>query len=66
VSLSGHGDDINWEAPWLEASLLVELPFWPMADNGKVLVETSGHLFEVTVRDDFFEWYGGRVYRIAA
>ena len=52
------GDDLNWNAPWIDVRLWVELPFWLMLDNTTVPVEIEGHEFEVAVHDNYFELYG--------
>lgn len=52
------GDDLNWDAPWTDVQLWVELPFWLMVDNATITAELEGHEFQVAVHDNYFELYG--------
>ena len=52
------GDDLNWNAPWIDVCLWVELPFWLMVDNTTITVEVQGHEFKVAVHDNYFELHG--------
>ncbi len=49
------GHDLNWDAPWIEVTLRVELPFWLLVDNTALTAEVGGHVFEVIIHDDFFD-----------
>jgi hypothetical protein len=51
------GDDLAWGAPSAPVSLVVELPFWLMVENGRVGVEVAEHRFAVELRDDYYEWF---------
>jgi hypothetical protein len=44
---SSVGDDLNWDAPWIEVTLRVELPFWLMVDDAAIPIEVGGHTFLV-------------------
>ncbi|WP_159012846.1 hypothetical protein [Acidisoma sp. S159] len=55
------GDDIDWNAPWVEVYLRVELPFWMMVAPTDLEVEINGHKFPVTVSDHFFEYSYGHM-----
>jgi hypothetical protein len=52
------GDDLNWDAPWIDVLLWVELPFWLMVDNTTITVEVEGHEFPISVYDNYFELHG--------
>jgi len=51
------GEDLNWDAPWVDVSLWVELPFWLMVDNTTLAIEIEGHEFQVALYDNYFELY---------
>lgn len=53
------GQEINWDAPWVEVCLWVELPFWLMVGNTTVSVAVEGHDFEIAIHDDYFELHVG-------
>jgi hypothetical protein len=53
------GDDLNWDAPWIDVNLWVELPFWLMVNNSTYLLEVEGYEFPVAVHDNYFEMHGG-------
>jgi hypothetical protein len=53
------GQEINWEAPWIEVYLWVELPFWLMVGNTTVSVEVGGHDFEIAIHENYFELHVG-------
>jgi len=55
------GQEINWEAPWIEVKLWVELPFWLMVENTTVSVEVGGHEFEIAIHENYFELHGGNL-----
>jgi hypothetical protein len=55
------GDDLNWDAPWVDVWLWVELPFWLMVDNTTIATEVEGHEFQIAVHDNYFELYGNLV-----
>src|ERR1700743_1306332 len=39
------GQDLNWDAPWAQVVLRVELPFWLLLDNVDLTVNVEGHDF---------------------
>lgn len=49
------GDDLDWDAPWIDVSVWVELPFWLMTDNATVAVEVEGHEFQIALHENYFE-----------
>lgn len=49
------GQDLNWNAPWIDVNLWVELPFWLMVDNTTVNVEVEAHEFPIALHDNYFE-----------
>jgi hypothetical protein len=49
------GDDLNWDAPWIEVTLRVELPFWLMVDDGVIPIHVGGHTFPVSLHGESFE-----------
>ena len=51
------GDEIEWDAPWKEVYIRVELPFWLMVAPTDLDVEVSGHKFPVSVSDHFYEYF---------
>lgn len=53
------GQDIDWSAPWIDAVLWVELPFWLLVGNTSISVEVGGHEFEVAVHENYFELHVG-------
>jgi hypothetical protein len=53
------GDNLNWDAPWINVRLWTELPFWLMVDNTAVAVECEGHEFPVAIHDNYFELFFG-------
>lgn len=55
------GGDLNWDAPWTDVQLWVELPFWLMVDNTTITAELEGHEFQVAVHDNYFELHGAMV-----
>ena len=55
------GQELNWEAPWVDVSLRVELPFWLMMANATILTEVEGHTFPIHVTGETFELFGGEV-----
>jgi hypothetical protein len=55
------GEDLNWDAPWVDVNLWVELPFWLMVDNTTIAIEIEVHEFQVSVYDNYFELYGGEI-----
>jgi hypothetical protein len=52
------GQELDWNAPWIDVSLWVELPFWLMLDNATFVIEIDGHKFSITTYDNLFELYG--------
>lgn len=55
------GQELAWDAPWIQVALRVELPFWLMVDNTTVSVEVGGHTFPVKVLGETFELQVGMV-----
>lgn len=53
------GQEINWEAPWIEVYLWVELPFWLMVGNATISVAVGGHDFEIAIHENYFELHVG-------
>jgi hypothetical protein len=51
------GQDIDWDSPWIDVELFVELPFWLMVDNTEVALDLHGHSFDVAIHDNYFELY---------
>lgn len=51
------GKDLEWDAPLIDVSLWVELPFWLMTGDGLLTVECSGINFEVTISDACHELF---------
>lgn len=49
------GDDLDWDAPWVEVRLRVELPFWLFVENTILQVEEEGHVFPVSIQMERFE-----------
>jgi hypothetical protein len=49
------GDDIDWNAPWADANLWVELPFWLMVNNGSITIDYHGCNFPISMHDNYFE-----------
>lgn len=52
------GQELNWDAPWVDVDLWVELPFWLMVDNTAISIEVEGHTFPVSVHGETFELHG--------
>jgi hypothetical protein len=50
--------EINWDAPWVDVCLRVELPFWLMVDNITMPIEVGGHTFPVAIHGETFELHG--------
>lgn len=53
------GQEINWDAPWIEVYVWVELPFWLMVGNTTVSVEVGGHDFEIAIHENYSEMHVG-------
>jgi hypothetical protein len=53
------GQEIKWDAPWIEVYLWVELPFWLMTGNVTVSVEVGGHDFEIAIHENYCELHVG-------
>lgn len=51
-------EEISWDAPWIDVSLRVELPFWLMVYNITLPIEVCGHKFPVSVHGETFELHG--------
>ena len=46
------GQDLDWNAPWVEVTLRLELPFWLMVDNTAASVSVGGHEFPVSLHGE--------------
>jgi hypothetical protein len=55
------GDEIDWEAPWIDVSLRVELPFWLMVNDTTVSVTVEEHAFEIAIHENYYELHGGKI-----
>lgn len=55
------GQEIDWDAAWVDVSLWVELPFWLMVEDTTVEVEVGGHNFETAIHEHYFELHGGLI-----
>ena len=55
------GDTINWNAPWLDVIISVELPFWLMVENFTFNITLEKHTFKVFVVDTAFEHHSGSI-----
>ncbi len=55
------GQDLAWDAPWVDITLRVELPFWLMVDNTTISVSVGGHAFPVEVHGETFELQIGQI-----
>jgi hypothetical protein len=55
------GEDLNWNAPWIEVTLRVELPFWLMVDNATMSINVGGHEFPMTLHGESFELHVGEI-----
>ncbi len=53
------GEEIDWDAPWTDVSLWVELPFWLMVEDTTVNIEVGGHSFESSIHEHYFELHAG-------
>lgn len=53
------GQEIKWDAPWIEVYLWVELPFWLMTGNVTASVEVGGHDFETAIHETYSELHVG-------
>jgi hypothetical protein len=53
------GQEIKWDAPWIEVYLWVELPFWLMTGDTAVSVEVGGYDFEIAIHENYFELHVG-------
>jgi hypothetical protein len=51
------GQDLNWDAPWIDVTVWVELPFWLMVNNATFTTEVEGHKFSIATKDNYFELY---------
>jgi hypothetical protein len=52
------GQELLWDAPWVDVCLRVELPFWLMVDNTTIPIEVGGHAFPAAVHGETFELHG--------
>jgi hypothetical protein len=52
---------LAWNAPYVDVTLRVELPFWLMVDNSTISVEVGGHAFSVDVYGETFELQVGSI-----
>jgi len=55
------GQDLNWEAPWSQVTIWVELPFWLMVSDCSLLIEIHEHEFKVDIRNYFIELFANRI-----
>jgi hypothetical protein len=55
------GQDLDWNAPWVEVTLRVELPFWLMVDNTTASINVGGHEFPVSLHGETFELHVGKI-----
>lgn len=55
------GDEINWEAPWVDVSLWIELPFWLMTGDTTTRIGVDGHDFEIAIHEDYYELHVGEI-----
>jgi len=55
------GDELNWNAPWINVFLSVELPFWLMVDDCTIPVDIAGHAFSVAIKESYCELYGAEI-----
>jgi len=53
------GDSLKWDAPWVTVSLWTELPFWLIVDDTTIPIECEGHVFPVSINNDYFELFAG-------
>ncbi len=51
--------EIDWNAPYVDVSLWVELPFWLMVEDTTVNIELGGHTFETSTYEHYFEFHVG-------
>jgi len=52
---------LNWDAPWIDVTLRVELPFWLMVDDVTMGIEVGGHTFSVSLHGESFELHTGGI-----
>jgi hypothetical protein len=50
--------ELNWDAPWVDVCLRVELPFWLMINDTTISIEVGGHTFPVALHGETFELHG--------
>jgi hypothetical protein len=55
------GQDLAWDAPWIDVTLSVELPFWLLVDNTTLPVNLGGHEFEMSLHGELFELQIGQI-----
>ena len=55
------GEELNWDAPWVDVRLRVELPFWLMVDNTTLPIDVGGHTFAVSIHGETFELHGREI-----
>lgn len=53
------GDSLNWDAPWVTVRLWTELPFWLMVNDATIPIECEGHIFPVSINNNYFELFAG-------
>jgi len=53
------GDSLKWDAPWVTIRLWIELPFWLMVNDATVPIECEGHIFPVSIHNNYFELFAG-------
>lgn len=52
------GQELNWDAPAIAVTLIVELPFWLMTSDSVVNIEVENYPFEIIIRDNYYELFG--------
>jgi hypothetical protein len=55
------GDNLDWNAPWEEATLCVELPYWLMVPDCNISVTVQEHVFRISVAEHYCQIHGGHV-----
>jgi hypothetical protein len=49
------GQDLEWDSPWQNVELWVELPFWLMITDCTLFAEVKGHKFEIIIAQRYYE-----------
>src|ERR1700733_6393615 len=53
--------DLNWDAPWTEVVMRVELPFWLQVQTSLVTVDINGHNFPVNIENETCELHAALI-----